>query len=265
MRKIILFFLLICGMSLVAQNQIQESENQNVTYSKNLVKLNITNLFLKHVYVSYERVLSKRVSVDIGAGLMPKGNIPYIKSHTGDPGENHNQEDINDATQKTQFQGAIVNVSARIYAGKGWGQGFYVSPYYRYVNYKLSDFDLDLRHYNISSQVDDPRLRMSGSLKAHSIGVLLGTQWLLGAKKNVVLDIWWLGLHYGKANGNIKGTSNVALTDQEAADIQNDLDTTEIDNAYIDIEAKVSNHAAELDMKGPWAGFRMGITLGYRF
>ncbi len=262
MRRIILFFLAAC-MSLAVQ--AQKSNSNAVELPKNIVKLNITNLFLKHVYVSYERTLTKRISVDIGAGLIPKGDIPYIKFYTEDSGENHKQKDINDATRKTQFQGAIVNVSARIYAGRGWGKGFYVSPYYRYVNYKLSNFDLDLTQYTTNSQVDDPRLNMSGSLNAHSVGILLGTQWLLGEQKNVVLDIWWLGLHYGKANGNIKGTSNVALTNQEAADIQNDFDTTEIDNAYIEIEAKVSNHDAEIDMKGPWAGFRMGVSVGYRF
>ncbi len=263
MRRVFLLLLVVFNLLLTAQ--AQKSANRSVTQTKNLIKLNITNLFLKHVYASYERALAQRVSVDVGAGLMPKGNIPYIKLYTQNSVETQSQQDIKDATLKTQFQGAIVNVSARIYAGKGWGKGFYVSPYYRYVNYKLSNFDLDLTEYVTDPQVNDPRLNMSGSLSAHSAGILLGTQWLLGEKNNVVLDVWWLGLHYGKAKGNIKGVSNVALTDQEASDIQNDFDTTEIDNAYIDIDAKVSNHEAEIDMKGPWGGFRMGISIGYKF
>ncbi len=264
MRRVFVFFLMLCSLSFMVQGQ--ETSNRGVTQPKNLIKLNITNLFLKHVYVSYERAFAQRVSVDVGAGLMPKGDIPYIKLfYTESSANTQGQKDIRDAVLNAQFQGAIVNVSARIYAGRGWGKGFYVSPYYRYVNYKLSNFDLDLTEYVTDPQVSDPRLNMSGSLNAHSGGILLGTQWFLGEQKNIVLDVWWLGLHYGKANGNIEGATNVALTDQEASDIQNDFNTTDIDNAYIDIDATVSNHDAEIDMKGSWIGFRMGVSVGYRF
>lgn len=271
MKKIILIFVsLFCmfGMPLRAQNEVDVNVDTVVddeAYLANHLKLNLTNMSIRHFYGAYERVFSRRFSAQIGGGVISKGNIPFIKSFLALPQETDRDYDIILAAHNTKLSGKVFNLSARFYAGKGWGRGFYIEPYYRYVSYELSDFDMSIKEYMNNPTVDDPRINMSGDISANSGGVLFGTQWLLGKQKHFVLDVWWIGLHVGKSSGGIKGKSNETLTDQEVADLQERFDNTTIENKYIKFDAVIRNTDAELLLDSVWGGLRCGVSIGYRF
>lgn len=234
---------------------------------RNFVKLNLTNLAIKNIYLSYERAIFKPLSVNLGFGVMPSMTIPYIKSFVKEPNVTSNDYEVIRALHQTQLSGKIFNLSARLYLGRGWGKGFYFEPYYRYVNYKISNFDIELDEYLSagSSHPTQPILAMEGDLKAHAGGVLMGTQWLLGKKKRVLLDVWWLGLHYGKSVGTIDGVANISLTDEEVNTLQEAFDDVKIENKFVNVDTKVNSDGTTIKIDGPWAGFRFGLSIGYRF
>jgi hypothetical protein len=79
-----------------------------------------------------------------------------------------------------------------------------------------------------------------------------------------VLDIWFIGGHYGSSNGSLNFVAPEKLPSQAVTALQQALDDTKV-NPF-ELKSKVTQNGATADMKGPWAGFRgLGISLGLRF
>jgi hypothetical protein len=102
---------------------------------------------------------------------------------------------------------------------------------------------------------------MEGNIKSNTFGLLLGAQWKLG--KNFWLDWQILGPNYGSASGTITGKSNIALSANERTSLENALKDIAI--PFIRKNVTVSPNEAILSLKGPWAGLRTGISLGFDF
>ena len=81
-----------------------------------------------------------------------------------------------------------------------------------------------------------------------------------------MLDIWFIGGHFGSSTGNLSfiAPDNAKLPTQAVVALQKTLDETQL--KPFDLTSKVTQNGATADMKGPWAGFRgLGISLGLRF
>ncbi len=277
MKKITFIVLLIVSLSSVyAQTadlyRADGTEEVEITKDKkhrHLVKFNLTNLIINHYYLNYEFAILKFLSVDVGYGMIPKSRIPYIKDFVEEPAVTEDTYEMVRALYDTKLAGKIFNASIKLYLGKDWSQGFYFEPYYRLEKYDVSDFhlevddDIDLAGFQHSE--DGIKIDMSGDMTSNSFGLLLGTQWFIGKKKHFLIDVWWLSLHYGSVTATVEGRSNASLTDEQLTDVQNNFDNMDLENDYVEFETEIHKDNAKIKVKGPWAGIRCGLSIGYRF
>ncbi|MFC6267986.1 DUF3575 domain-containing protein [Frigoriflavimonas asaccharolytica] len=249
MRKLLLLFIFSFTMLMQAQ---ETSDSGN---GKNIVKVNVTGFIFKNFQGTYERVLSKRISVNVGYGVVPEGNLPYTSFLPDDTDRDF---------KNIRLSGNNFTIEPRFYLGKkGFGEGFYVAPYYRYSSYQISNYSRSIDVSVNGIVYDTVIVDFTGDTSAHSGGVLLGAQWFLGKSDNFVLDAWFLGAHFGKAKGNLDGITNRKLNALEQQEVQKELDNQDI--PIVEYNATVNENGANIKVDGPWAGLRIGLSLGYRF
>lgn len=218
---------------------------------KSIVKTNVTAYLFRNINLSYEYVISRRVSLQASYSFIPEGSIPYAKSFT----EGNNLEELSAAVMSY----SSITFEPRFYLNsRGYGSGFYLATYYRHSKLEVAGATLDFDSEGIENKAD-----LSGKVNANSFGLLIGTQWMLGAKQNWVLDFSILGGHYGSSDGNLIAVSSRPLSPQEQADLQQELD--DLDIPVVKIDAKANANGATAKVSGPWAGLRFGLSLGYRF
>ena len=243
-------FLLITAFGLIPAQQIE-----NESDGKNIIKTNVTGFFFKNFQGTYERVFSKVLSVNVSYGVVPEGKLPYtsLLSDDTDPG-----------FKEISLNGNNFTLEPRFYVGKrGFGQGFYIAPYYRYSSYKVSNYSTTVDVTVNGIPYDSVLINFTGDASAHSGGLLIGSQWFLGKSENIVLDAWFLGAHFGKATGNLDGITNRKLNSLEQQEVQKELD--KLDIPIVEYKATVNENGANIKVDGPWAGLRIGLSLGYRF
>lgn len=223
----------------------------------NIVKLNLLPAaFIKNFSFQYERVVTKHFSVALGARFMPATGIPFkdkiiTLADVTDP-------DASNAINKFKMSNFAITPELRLYLSKkGYGRGFYIAPYYRYASFKSDE--LPIGYTDDSNQ--QQTITLKGDIKTNSAGLMFGAQWFLG--KVITLDWWIIGAHYGTSKGTFVGTTTMTLSAQEQADIQQAID--DFDIPVIKIASSVNANGATVNMSGPWAGIRGGLTLGFRF
>ena len=253
MKKILLSITFVLCNVFIGFSQTADSNDDFITKNNN-VKISLTSLAFKNFQFQYERILSKRIGVVVGYGFISKGSVPF-KSQINDLVSD-------DPDNEGMFNNAELGYSAftpevRIYLGKGYGKGFYIAPFYRHLKYDISDVNFKFTS-DLGPQED---INMGGKLTANTFGLQLGAQFNLG--KNLILDWWIAGPHYGTSKGDFDGKTNRTLTPNEQAELQKELDS--IDLPIGDVTAKATATGATLNISGPWAGIRSGLSLGYRF
>lgn len=216
---------------------------------KNIIKTNITAYAFRNLNLTYERVISKRFSVSVGYANMGKGDIPMKGLIPADT-----REDFKDI----QVANSSFTLETRFYLGEGYGKGFYIAPYYRNTSFKADNFTYE---YDVDGQTIP--VKILGNAKGNSVGLLLGAQWFLGKKKNWALDWWIVGAHYGAGKGDFRGNSPRPLTTDEQTVLKSELENLDI--PLVKYTTKVDANGANIYLDGPWAGFRSGLSVGYRF
>lgn len=242
MKKILFSTLVLAGMFANAQ-----TAEENKVERPNIVKSNVTAYAFRNFSLNYERILNKRFSVGISGSTLAKGKIPYISSFN-----------IDKDFESAQLMGTQFTFEPRFYVGRGYGEGFYIAPYYRYSSFRVSDINYTFDYNNVKTPVE-----FSGSAKAHSGGVMFGAQWFLGKRNNIVLDAWFIGAHYGLSQGQIKGETSRTLTLGEQAELKKQIEDKSI--PMLKYTTTVDKNSATINIDGPWAGLRAGLSLGYRF
>jgi hypothetical protein len=221
---------------------------------KNNVKISITSLVFKNFQFQYERSLTKRIGFVFGYSFIPKGSLPFESKI--------NDLTTTDGNTNTIFTNVELGYTAftpefRFYLGKGYGKGFYIAPFYRNLKYKITGVNFTYT----TDFGDDAEVDMGGQISANTFGLQFGAQFNLG--KNLILDWWIIGPHYGTSQGDIVGVTNRTLSSDEQASLQKELDTIEL--PLSDVNAKVNANGATINISGPWGGIRSGVSLGYRF
>ncbi len=92
---------------------------------------------------------------------------------------------------------------------------------------------------------------------------MIGAQWLLGKKDNWVLDVWFIGGHYGGATGTIIGKSGRPLSVEEQNQLNNDIQ--DLDISLFDYAVTTNASGATIALDSKWLGVRSGVSFGYRF
>ena len=161
-----------------------------------------------------------------------------------------------------------LTFESRFYLGLQKMSGFYIAPYARFANFDLS---VPVEYtYTPDKSVgtiigNDPITKtagLNGTIMSTSYGAYFGLQKQLLTK--LVIDIWFIGGHYGNSTGNLSFVAPEKLPSQAVDALQKTLDDTKV--SPFELKSKVTPNGATADMKGPWAGIRgLGISLGLRF
>lgn len=251
MKKLLILITIVGSTGiLVAQEKESEASKQESTVDGNsLLKINMLSLPLRNFSFSYEYKIAPKTTLGMGFRFMPKGGLPLQSSIA------NVIDDPNTEKQLDQFKTGNIAFTpeVRFYLGKEAMRGFYIAPFARYSSYTASlPFEFDV---NGTAQT----MPLSGNLNTLTGGLLIGAQWKLGGK--LYLDWWMLGPQYGTAKGTLDGTKSLNLQEQQA--LRDELQKLEI--PFAETTTTVDGNGAKLDIKGPWAGLRAGLSLGVRF
>ncbi|MFZ9589083.1 MAG: hypothetical protein ACO28V_05085, partial [Chitinophagaceae bacterium] len=203
--------LLVACLILFLQNtsaqEIKIDSTQKI--DKNIIKINLIGFSING---QYERILSKRISLTLSYKILPSGKFIF-----------RGLIPVSDPQARQELDNLIVSNSAftpeiRFYTGKkGYGQGFYLAPFYRSAKFGGKGIGIDFTLDNGRSAT----FNMEGEIKSSTFGLLLGAQWKLG--KHFWLDWQILGPHYGSSKGNIIGNSTISLSANEQTSLRNAL------------------------------------------
>lgn len=222
----------------------------------NFIKINVTALVLKNYSFQYERVLNKSFSIALSYRTMPSTTIPFKKLILNAIGDD--DDDTREVIETFKLSNSAITPEIRFYIGKkGYGQGFYIAPFYRHANFKTNTLTFDYENsLNVESSIN-----LSGKLTTNTGGILFGAQWALG--KHLLLDWWIMGPHFGSGNGNFSGVPSKPLTPDEQNELRQELE--DLDIPFTNKTVNVNANSASLKLDGPWAGVRSGILFGFRF
>lgn len=159
---------------------------------------------------------------------------------------------------KLRISNFAITPEYRFYFGKGYGRGFYIAPFYRFVKFKSNNIIIT---YQGDILGNEESINLSGDLSSNTGGLLFGAQWAFG--KNIILDWMILGPHFGAGNGNFVGLSSQSLSASEQQRVRQELENLDIPLTKKTI--KVNAQGASMKLDGPWGGVRAGLSLGFRF
>lgn len=165
-KTLILFLLLVLAVPAFSQ------ENSDVAAEKNVFKLNTLSLFVLTPSIFYERKISDMTSAQVGVG--------YMGYKVGD----------------VRFTGLFLTPEFRIYPKKNAIDGFYLAPYFRYMN------------LSVKSTTDNT----NASLSVLGGGLLLGRQWI--TKSGFTMDLFFGG-HYGSASAKASDSDGTSWFDTD--------------------------------------------------
>lgn len=246
--------------SVYSQSSLEENV-RNYDSNRNIIKTNVTAYLFKNINVTYERVINKKFSISATYSFIPSSKVSFVDTFL----KSDNLGDI----KNIDMSYSSFTLEPRIYLGKkGFGRGFYIAPYYRYSK-------IDLKNYRYTYKTEvivagnvipaEMPVDITADVSAHSFGLMIGNQWVLGKKENWVIDFSILGGHYGSSSGNLsaKSVNNLGLSPQNQADLQKELNNLDI--PLVKIHATANNNGADAKIDGPWAGLRFGLSVGYKF
>ncbi len=257
------FGLALCATPFLTKAQEKKSQEDKV--KKNAVKMNLFPLAAKTYAFEYERVLIGKLTAVGMFSYRAESNLPFVSSWSSLIDDKDAKDILGNTTQgATSFA-----VEARFYTGKkGAMRGFYLAPYIKQATYSLK--------VPLPVDVDpgDPafapikEVMANGNLKTFTAGLGFGTQFSIG--KSVTLDWKFFAPGYGSSNGTLTGKAkgpngeDRKLTPNEQAEIREQLDELgEI--PLVKIESDVNADGVKAKIRGPWAGIRTGLSIGYKF
>ena len=250
MKKLcLLLFLTISSASLLAQKEKEEVKDEPAP-AKNMIKLNLFALALKNISVQYERAVARKVTVAGTFRYMPKGSIPFKSSFITLADDPDTERQLNNL----KIGNVAFMPELRYYLGKkGAFRGFYLGLFASLARYN-AEVPLEYDDNGITKTI-----QMNGNITSITGGLMLGAQFKLGNK--VYLDWWAMGPHYGSSNGSLSGQKK--MNAQEQQDLRDEL--RDIGIPLTKFTYAVDGNGAQMDIKGPWAGIRSGLSIAFRF
>lgn len=251
------FFILASSFvisSLTAQ-EVMITEVSTVPEDKmNIIKTNITGYAFRNINLSYERSINRWFAVNVGFGTVAEGKVPFMNAFLS-------EEDEKDF-QNLRIKATNFTIEPRFYIGEGYGKGFYFAPYYRYSKVSTNTFDYTYDYNGLGTTIPIP-LKGLGDTKGNSGGLMVGAQFFLNKQHSFVLDFWIAGAHYGSGKGDFTLSSDFILTPEMQAQLKQEIENLDI--PFVDYTVETNANGARIKVDGPWAGFRSGFSLGYRF
>ena len=212
----------------------------------NVIKLNLFALGLTNISMQYERTISEHSSVALGLSMLPSRGLPSAAINADSSG----------TLKGLTFSGWSITPEYRYYFSGKAPKGFYVAPYFRYSKYSIDKVGVT---YASSVTNQDETVFVDGSFKTTVIGLMLGSQWLLG--EHVTLDWWIIGAGFGSATATVTGSGNFDAT--QRADLTHEMETFDVPGT---VTATVTSNSISAEYKTGLPAFRgFGLCLGYKF
>lgn len=251
MRKLFLL-MLVTGITfnLSAQKEKADKEKDEPAPAKNVVKINLFAIALKNISLQYERAIARKVTVAGTFRFMPKGSIPFKSTFIKLADDPDTERQINNL----KIGNIAFMPEVRYYLSKkGAFRGFYLGLYGNIASYSA---DVVIEFDNAGTTEKIP---MTGKLTGITGGLMIGSQFKLSNK--IYLDWWILGPGYGSSKGDLSGQKNMNALEQQ--DLRNEL--ADLDIPLTEFTYNVNSTGATMNFKGPWAGIRSGLCIGFRF
>jgi len=181
---------------------------------KQVVKLNLSQLFLTNIALQYEYGFHKNFSAALGVSYLVPRKLPTLV---------YDEPSSVDGFISPKFGGFSITPEVRFYPGKKETRqaphGFYLAPYFRYTRYKVSGDYNDV----VSASVTN-KYKGTATYSGNSFGLMIGSQWIIG--KHFSIDWWIIGGGYGKAKLKLEavavdGNLNYNAVQQE--NLKNDI------------------------------------------
>jgi hypothetical protein len=252
MKKIFTLFFIIIAFN---------ASSQNLIGGDNILKTNLSADAINNYNLTFEKSINRFISLSVNYKNMPLSSLP-LKSIA-------KQFIKNDAIDfdKFKFGNTTITFEGRFYLGLSKMSGFYIGPYIRYGNYDL----LVPASYTYTPDKIFPTeivkpitavANLEGTVRTQSYGAHVGMQFQLLTK--LVLDISFIGGHYGTSSGKIEFSPPVSFPKPAQDALKQVLDNTKADPFRL--RSTVTATKASVDTEGPWWGLRgLGIGLGLRF
>ena len=226
MKKTLTAFALLIGITSFSQ--------------RNNIKVGIPGLFLKHLNLKYERVMTENTSLNLTVG-----NLLARKVEISD--DNGDRYSVN-------TNGIYVIPEYRFYLGsdKDAPRGFYIAPYLRYYKYGM----------DYTAYEDSVNATVKGSLSSIGVGAQFGAQWLIADRVSIDLHFFGIGVDNQTFQFDLTTNQNVDLRDYED-DFTEDVEEFPI----IGSSLQVTSTADKLTAKAvkPGIGLRGGLSIGFAF
>jgi hypothetical protein len=230
---------------------------QKLIGGSNIIRWNLGSLVLKNYHFTYERSLTRHLSLSLSYRTMPKGSIPF-KSQLEKAIESSS---IN--FDKAEIGNTAWTLAGRLYLGLGKMKGFYLEPYLRFASFDVTapiKYTYTSTTAPTAGQTFSKEAFFSGKITSTSPGLLLGWQFQLATK--LVMDIQLIGGHYGHSSGDLLFAAS--LSNDEVTALQKEIDNIKSDP--FKLKGTVNNSGARISSDGPWAGIRgANIGIGLRF
>jgi hypothetical protein len=241
--KKLFFAIIILSNVLIAQGQ----ETMAVKQHKNQVNLELTDLPTGFFSFSYERVIGKHLSVDLGIGFKSEDGLIKFS------GIDTEKIKTNDLT----YSGYKLIPEVRYYLNESTNgamlTGFYLGAYLKY-----SGFKSDLEGIYIDSQDISYDFKYKGNISVTSIGLMVGYK--LPVAKRFYIDFLIAGP--GLGSYSFKLDNVIPPPDEFYDDLNEALDNYSLlDLINSDFEFRDN----KLRSKFGALSFRYGISLGYSF
>lgn len=268
MKRAALFLMvsLFSGMSVMAQTDSTEAPSRkhrlrNLPYNKNIIKTNLSSIALNNYGLTYERLIARKISASVGYRMMPKTYLAKtaLTERVMDFFEDGEGE-ITQQLDKLQMSGNAITAEIRFYTGRRSGaKGFYGGIYGRYASFKY-DYP-----YDFELPTETRLVPLTGKSSGIGGGIILGGQFNL--HKNVIVDLFIIGGHYGNLSGKVEGLTDLSdFDEQQRTDLKDDLESLIEIGGKKNITAEVRDDGIRADVKMPFVGVRgLGLTIGVSF
>ncbi len=215
---------------------------------ENIIKLNVLGLALGNIGVQYERTIGEHSSLALGVSYLPTRSLPQFII----------DEDTTNSLKSLAFSGWTFTPEYRYYFSGKAPKGFYVAPYFRYSTFSVDEIDIT---YTSTATGFEVKVPADGTFKGSTLGLMVGSQWLLG--EHMTLDWWILGVGFGSQKAEVTALGSFSPTDIQ--DINNELaDIDEEIPGSMDYNVTPNSVYIKYDPEMP--GFRgFGLCLGYKF
>lgn len=267
MKKFLLSLSLLAGLMTA---QAQESKPKftpshgALLDGRTIVKTNLLGYTVGSYSISAERILTKRLSLQVGfskLGEKSLGDMVGIK------------EISEKYLPEAKIASQSMSVDLRFYLSRrGYGHGFYLQPYFRHENHTFSGAKIETsRDLPAGMPKEYHPYTASHQIKSNSFGLSLGTQWLIGSKKNIVIDWTILGLHYsGSAKSQFTALSPVAVDSQKVEEFKSDISKLAEESNLSELkdlkfEVAQDGSSVKTEIKHPYLFLRSSLSIGFRF